>query len=96
VLQKELYNLHILIYVFFKALFEAPCILGHSYLVEVFNFSVIPKSHTAVSCIIKLSDYIFMVEVTYHPVRFGGRREYQVEPEGSPLIKSGCSCSGTG
>jgi hypothetical protein len=37
-----------------------------------------------------------MVEVTYHPVRCEGRREYQTEPEGSPLITSGCSCSGNG
>ena len=71
-------------------------ILGHISLIEDLNMSVIPKSYTAVSCIIKLSDDISMLEGTYHRVRYEGRCEYSREPEGSPLIKSGCSCSGTG
>jgi hypothetical protein len=60
-------------------------ILGHSYCIEELIVSVIPESYTAVSLIIKLSDYILMVEVMYHPVRCEGRCEHPREPEGSSL-----------
>jgi len=45
--------------------------------------------------IIVLSDDIFIVEVTYHPVRYEGHSEYPREHEGSLLIQSGCSCRST-